>query len=419
MKGNDQTELIAGFNWSDMIDIIKTNGLLIVISCIVLLSAFIFPTEIVFWIGVPAITMSSLFAAWYQQNVARETQNEKSSTDSPELKQAIDDYALGFEHCIGQEVESFLNELNQLKSVFADAVGTMSASFNNLNTLTSGQSEMVFSLVSELDESSGDNEKKLNFREFTEETEQVMRFFIDHILQISKQSMELVGVIHDVGEHMGEVERLLSDVQNIADQTNLLALNAAIEAARAGEAGRGFAVVADEVRNLSKNSDKFSEEIRVVVNASKANIDRAQSMIETMASKDMNIAINSKSNIDKMMGDIALMNDMVSDKLKQVSNYNGKIDSSVNDAVRGLQFEDMARQIVDFLQMNTQHFQAVTDEIRIGLGVFKTAADPGSNWIHELRQGKNRLEKMNKQWQRQEKKAVSQFSMEEGDVDLF
>jgi methyl-accepting chemotaxis protein len=224
-------------------------------------------------------------------------------------------------------------------------------------------------------------------------------------------------VINDVGGHMAHVEKLLGDVQKIADQTNLLALNAAIEAARAGEAGRGFAVVAGEVRNLSKNSDKFSEEIKVVVKASKENIRDAQNMIEIMASKDMNVAISSKANIDKMMDDIALINANIGRNVGEISQLTNKIETSVGNAVRGLQFEDMARQLIEYLQFNLQHFDALSDEIGIGLGAFKTGNK--STWREQLLQGTARLQAMKQQWRVRKSNIVSQSSMDEGDVDLF
>ena len=301
----------------------------------------------------------------------RAINEKKDLAVDDKINRCIDQYASGLGSCTEQEIGSIQAELTQLKTVVSDAVLTMSGSFNSLHTLTSGQSEVVHSLMGSLGESSENNEG-LNFSRFAKETDKVLGFFIDHILDISKQSMEMVGVINDLGEHMSKVEKLLTDVQGIADQTNLLALNAAIEAARAGEAGRGFAVVADEVRNLSKNSDKFSEEIRVVVNASKKNINLAHDMIEKMASKDMNVAITAKSNIDTMMRDIAEMNVAIETNIKEVSSLTGQIEASVGDAVRGLQFEDMARQMVEFLDSNILHFQAMSDEVRIGLGVFKT-----------------------------------------------
>ncbi len=359
--------------------------------------------DILYWVVLPIIFIVCLFYIYHAKSALTDIKYEPEVVDD-ELNKSIDQYISGVESCMEQEISSCHEELAQLKTVVADAVQTMSGSFNSLHGLTSGQSSVVHSLMNSLGGSGNEQGEGLNFAKFAKETDDVLNFFIDHILQISKQSMEMVGVINDVGEHMSQVERLLTDVQGIADQTNLLALNAAIEAARAGEAGRGFAVVADEVRNLSRNSDKFSEEIRVVVNASKKNITLAQDMIQNMASKDMNVAIASKSNIDAMMAGIASMNDDIALKISEVSSMTDQIESGVGHAIIGLQFEDMARQMIEFLELNTQHFQAMSDEVKIGLGAFKTGKRP--LWVSELEDGVSRLNEMKQQWNVKDKKYV-------------
>jgi len=138
---------------------------------------------------------------------------------------------------------------------------------------------------------------------------------VREIAETVKKSSEFVK---DLGDQSEEIGKIINVINDIADQTNLLALNAAIEAARAGEAGRGFAVVADEVKKLAERTSKSTQEIANMVTSIKTGVDRAvDSMGEVTekvktgvelsneAGSALNEIVGSASNLQSMLHQIA------------------------------------------------------------------------------------------------------------------
>ena len=160
----------------------------------------------------------------------------------------------------------------------------------------------------------------------------------------------LQSTISDLAQYMDEMKKMASAVQTLASQTNLLALNAAIEAARAGEAGRGFAVVADEVRTLSAKSGDtgrdIGQKIEAITKAIQATIDAAQKLV---VSDEANLKLLHAS-VEQVTSNLGDEINVLHDSGQRLHQMSCEIENNISDIVVSLQFQDRVNQILHHIE---------------------------------------------------------------------
>lgn len=198
---------------------------------------------------------------------------------------------------------------------------------------------------------------------------------VESSLELSESMNTASGSINKVAERSNDINGILDVIRDVAEQTNLLALNAAIEAARAGEQGRGFAVVADEVRTLASRTQTSTEEINTLIADLQTEVTQAVQIIER-GSNQAGTAMESTRQAHEHLHRVVEAIGDIADNIRQVATAAEEQSAVSEEITRNLTIiGDAAQTLANLAQQANQSSQHVTsqlDQLDQQLGALRT-----------------------------------------------
>ena len=262
-------------------------------------------------------------------------QSEQSELGQPELIQ-ISSGVVGLDHLCENVLPIWAGQIEAARAVTDEAINALSQRFYGL-------SQRIKATVS----SSAGNEDMVGLLHKSQSE-------LTSIITLLKSSLEdkksLVQAVLDLSVFIKELKNMAENVSSIARQTNMVAINAAIEAAHAGDAGRGFAVVANEVRQLSNSSAATGKQIAEKVRIINTAITETMALSKAFEQKDLEMVTNAEhvvANVVIKFGDAANAVVDASDALRAEGQHVG---GEISEVLVSLQFQDRVTQMLSHVQ---------------------------------------------------------------------
>jgi len=305
------------------------------------------------------------------------TYNFGDIKESTGIYLAIAEMTLKLENLIGGIAltgDEIANSANQA-SVISDQTSEAAKAQKELTAqVATAINEMSYSIQEVVKHASDSSVAALDAKEKAEHGKSIVDGTISSIEKLASSVEGSVDVIRSLEKNSLEIDSVVQVIQSISEQTNLLALNAAIEAARAGEQGRGFAVVADEVRGLAQRTREATSEIQEMIQSLQTDTNEAVKVMDESKCEAQETVSKSKSTgeaLESILETILNINDMntqVSTALKEQSVVASEINSNITSISDSAEITaNGASETAD----SSQHMSSLAQKLQTLVGGFK------------------------------------------------
>jgi len=229
-----------------------------------------------------------------------------------------------------------------------------------VSTLSEKFGEMLTKISQLQEDNEGGDAEMIN--QLLTKSEIVLHKVIAKLGSISQAEQEMMNEIRLLSSQTDKLDSMAGEVQSVADNINLLSLNAAIEAARAAEHGRGFAVVAEEVRRLAQTSSAVGVKISETVKNINGAMTSALKTAEVNTSTDVEDIHDSENYIEDVLGDIGSTLRSFQEKAALMGANNEQIQVEIYSVLTALQFQDRVSQMLEHAEHNLQDLHLLVDK---------------------------------------------------------